>query len=478
MKPLRVLHVAAEAFPYVKTGGLADVVAALPPALAATGLDVRLMLPGYPPILEALEKSRKVAEFGPLLGAARITLRHGRLGSSGIDAYVIDSPWLYQRSGGPYQDADGRDWADNLQRFALLGWAAAHVAGGDLDGRWVADIVHAHDWHAALACCHLAANPALPVRSVFTVHNLAYQGVFPAADFAQLGLPAHFAAPYGALEYHGGLSFMKGGLASAQRITTVSPSYAREITTAEFGCGLEGVIASRGADLSGILNGVDTAVWDPAVDPHLPKNYSAADLAGKRLCKTALQREFGLAEQTGAPLFAVVSRLTAQKGLDLLRDSLPGLLEAGAQLVLLGSGDADLQQAFLAAAAAHPRQIGVRIGYDETLAHRIIAGADMIMLPSRFEPCGLTQLYGLRYGTLPLVRRVGGLADTVDDATGFVFDAADAAALSAAVRGALLAWREPARWQRLQQAAMARDYSWTAAAAHYAALYRSMAGRG
>ena len=476
MPPLRVLHAAAEIFPYVKTGGLADVIAALPPALAAAGIEVRLLLPGLPPILEALEKPLKIAEFGPLLGAARISLRLGRLGN-GISAYVVDSPWLYARGGGPYHDAEGRDWADNLQRFALLGWAAAHVAAGDLDPRWRAAVLHAHDWHAALACCHLAAHPATAVRSVFTVHNLAYQGVFPAGEFPALGLPAHYAQPYGALEYHGGLSFMKGGLASAQRITTVSPTYAREITTAEFGCGLEGVIAARTADLSGILNGVDPLVWDPATDPHLPKNYSAADLAGKRLCKTALQREFGLPEQTDGPLFAVVSRLTAQKGIDLLRDALPALLAAGSQLVLLGSGDAALQETFRAAAAAHPRQIGVRIGYDEALAHRTIAGADVILLPSRFEPCGLTQLYGLRYGTLPLVRRVGGLADTVDDATGFVFDAATAAALHAAVRDALQAWREPAHWQRLQQAAMARDHSWATAAAHYAALYRSMVGR-
>ena len=475
MPTLRVLHAAAEIFPYVKTGGLADVLAALPPALSGAGIDVRLLLPGLPPILEALEKSRKVAEFGPLLGAARISLRLGRLGN-GISAYVIDSPWLYARGGGPYQDREGRDWADNLQRFALLGWAAAHVAAGDLDPRWRADVLHAHDWHAALACCHLAAHPAHPVHSVFTVHNLAYQGVFPAGDFAALGLPAHFATPYGALEYHGGLSFMKGGLASADRITTVSPSYAREITTAEFGCGLEGVIAARAADLGGILNGVDALVWDPATDPHLPKNYAAADLAGKRPCKAALQQEFGLAVTATSPLFAVVSRLTAQKGLDLLRDALPELLGGGAQLVLLGSGDAALQESFRAAAAAHPRQIGVRIGYDEALAHRIIAGADVIMLPSRFEPCGLTQLYGLRYGTLPLVRRVGGLADTVDETTGFVFDAATAAALQAAVRDALQAWRDPTRWQVLQQTAMARDHSWAAAAAHYAALYHSMTG--
>lgn len=482
--PLRVLHAAAEIFPLVKTGGLADVVGALPPALAAAGADVRLLLPGMPAILDAVARPRKIAEFGPAFGAARVVLRLGRFkggakgvaDSEGVPAYIIDAPWLYAREGGPYQGPDGKPWDDNLQRFALLGWVAAQVAAGGLDPAWQPDILHAHDWHAALGCSYLHANPGAAARSVFTVHNLAYQGLFPQGDFPLLGLPQRLMHPDG-LEFHGWLSFMKGGLVHADRITTVSPTYAREITTPEFGCGVEGVLQARAADLSGILNGVDPAHWDPATDRALAARYSAADLSGKAKCKAALQREFGLRTRADAPLIGVVSRLSGQKGLDLALAALPALLAEGAQLALLGSGDAALERAFLEAATAHAGEVGVRIGYDETLAHRVIAGADIILVPSRFEPCGLTQLYGMRYGTLPLVRRVGGLADTVDEATGFAFDAASADALVAAARHALLTLREPARWRALQQAAMARDHSWAAAAARYMALYRSMLTR-
>ncbi len=475
--PLRVLHAAAEIFPLVKTGGLADVVGALPPALLAAGADARLLLPGMPAILEAVSRPRKVAEFGPAFGAARVTLRIGRLevgtGEPAVQAYVIDAPWLYARGGGPYQGPDGRPWDDNLQRFGLLGWVAAQLAGGDLDPAWRPDILHAHDWHAALACSYLRMNPGAAARSVFTVHNLAYQGLFPQGDFRLLGLPQRLMQPDG-LEFHGWLSFMKGGLMHADRLTTVSPTYAREIATPEFGCGVEGVLRERAADLSGILNGVDPHHWDPATDRTLAARYSAVDLAGKAGCKAALQREMGLAVRADAPLFGVVSRLSEQKGLDLVLAALPALLAEGAQLALLGSGDPALELAFSAAAAAHPGAVAARIGYDEACAHRIIAGADVILVPSRFEPCGLTQLYGMRYGTLPLVRRVGGLADTVDDRVGFLFEDAEAGALTAAARRAVLTYREPARWRAMQQEAMSRDHSWDAVAARYMALYGSM----
>ena len=478
---LRILHAAAEVFPLVKTGGLADVLGALPPALAAAGADVRLLLPGMPAILEAVARPRKVAEFGPAFGAARVALRIGRfkggakggIKGEGVQAYVIDAPWLYARDGGPYQAPDGKPWDDNLQRFALLGWVAAQLAAGGLDHAWQPDILHAHDWHAALACSYLRARPGARARSVFTIHNLAYQGLFPQGDFGLLGLPQRLMHPDG-LEFHGWLSFMKGGLVHADRITTVSPTYAREITTPEFGCGVEGVLQARAADLCGILNGVDHAHWDPSGDRALAARYGAQDLAGKAACKAALQREMGLAVRADAPLFGVVSRLSEQKGLDLALEALPALLAEGAQLALLGSGEPALEQAFTAAATTHPGQVAVRIGYDETLAHRIIAGADVILVPSRFEPCGLTQLYGMRYGTLPLVRRVGGLADTVDEAPGFVFDAAAPAALAEAARRAVLTLREPARWRAMQREAMSRDHGWDAAAARYMALYRSL----
>jgi starch synthase len=441
------------------------------------GADVRLLLPGLPAILDAVSRPRKVFEGGPLFGAARVTLRLGRFkaGAKGPDvqAYVIDAPWLYARDGGPYQGPDGKPWDDNLQRFALLGWAAAHLAAGELDPAWRPDILHAHDWHAALACSYLRAHPGAHARSVFTIHNLAFQGLFAQDDFGLLDLPRRFMQPDG-LEFHGWLSFMKGGLVHADRLTTVSPTYAREITTPEFGCGVEGVLRTRAADLSGILNGVDYGHWDPATDAALPARFDAQDLGGKAVCKAALQREFGLDARTDAPLIGIVSRLSEQKGLDLALAALPALRAEGVQLAILGSGDAPLERAFADAAAAHPGQVGVHIGYDETLAHRVIAGADLILVPSRFEPCGLTQLYGMRYGTLPLVRRVGGLADTVDDASGFIFEAADASSLIEAARRAVLTLREPARWRAMQQTAMARDHSWSAAAARYLALYRSL----
>lgn len=481
---MRVLHVAAEVFPLVKTGGLADVVGALPQALRRQGADVRLLLPGYPAIADALLSQKTIVELGPLFGAGRVALRLGAL-PGGVPAYLVDAPWLYRRAGGPYQAGDGSEWPDNLQRFALLGWMAAHVAGGELDRDWQPTLLHAHDWHAAMACAYLAAHPGNTVPSVFTVHNLAYQGVFPAGNFAQLGLPPHFMQSHG-IEYHGQLSFMKAGLKYARRITTVSPTYAREIATHEFGCGLDGVIRGRGGDVSGILNGVDGAVWDPAADAGLAARYTAADLAGKQRNKAALRAEMGLEARTAAPLFGVVSRLTAQKGLDLVLAALPALLRLGAQLVVQGSGDPVLEAAFSQAAHANPGQVALRIGYDEALAHRVIAGADAILMPSRFEPCGLTQLYGLRYGTLPLVRRVGGLADTVVDAdeaalregraTGFAFDAATPAALEAALERAVRAYAQPEAWRKLMKTAMAQDFSWDGAAAGYLALYQRLAG--
>jgi starch synthase len=480
---MKVLHVAAEVFPLVKTGGLADVVGALPQALVRAGADVRQVLPGYPAIVDAVLHQKTIAELGPLFGAGRVALRLGTMPCSHIAAYVIDAPWLYRRSGGPYQATDGSEWADNLQRFALLGWMAAHLAAGEMDREWMPQVLHAHDWHAAMACAYMAAHPGSSASSVYTVHNLAFQGLFAQQDFAQLGLPLRFMQSHG-VEFHGQLSFMKAGLKYAHRITTVSPTYAHEIATHEFGCGLDGVIRSRGADLSGILNGVDGAVWDPATDSGLVARYSAQDLAGKPRNKAALQKEVGLDVQPDAPLFGVVSRLTAQKGLDLVLATLPALLRSGAQLVVQGTGDPVLEAAFTAAAFSHPRQVAVRIGYDEVFAHRLIAGSDLIMVPSRFEPCGLTQLYGLRYGTLPLVRRVGGLADTVVDAdeaamregraTGFVFDAATPAALESALLRAVRVHASTQVWRRLVSTAMAQDFSWDGAAARYLALYRTL----
>ncbi|MCP5285557.1 MAG: glycogen synthase GlgA [Burkholderiaceae bacterium] len=468
---MKVLHVAAEVFPLVKTGGLADVVAALPPALAARGADVRLLLPGHPAVLDAVRHAKPVCTLGPLFGALRATLLKARMPRTDLPVYVIDAPYLYRRDGNPYLGPDGLEWPDNLQRYAALGYVAAHLGFGELDDTWAPDVLHTHDWHAAMTSAYVAAHPATGAASVFTVHNLAYQGLFPHDDARLLGLHARFMQPAG-LEYHGQLCFMKAGLKFADRVSTVSPGYAREIATPAFGAGLEGVIQSRGTDVVGILNGIDDAVWNPATDSALAAGYAPDAMAGKAACKAALQAEAGLGVRPDAPLFTVVSRLTSQKGLDLVLAVLPELLRHGAQLVVQGEGDPSLESAFAIAAHAHPGAVALHVGYDEARAHRLIAGADMILVPSRFEPCGLTQLYGLRYGTVPVVRQVGGLADTVaDGVTGFCFGEATPFALQGAVERAVSVFRDPVRWSAVQQAGMAQHLGWDGPAQAYLALY-------
>ena len=480
---LKVLHVAAEAHPLIKTGGLADVAGALPAALLAQGVDARLLLPGYAAVLTAMRAAGGVqavgAPLGPAFGAARLALLRAHLPGSGVPLYVIDAPWLYGRAGNPYVDADAMPWPDNHLRFGLLGWIAAQLAAGGLDPEWTPDVVHAHDWHAGLAPVYLRAHPAARTRTVFTIHNLAFQGLFGFDAAAPLGLPTALLTPE-LLEFHGELSFMKGGLTCADRVTTVSPTYAREILTPAFGEGLEGVIQMRAAHLSGILNGVDTAHWNPAADPLIAHAYDAQQMAGKAANQRTLRAELGLAGTAHGPLFAVVSRLTGQKGLDLLPEALAGALARDAQLVVLGSGEKGLEDAFVALAARHPGRVAVQIGFDEALSHRIFAGADAIIVPSRAEPCGLTQLYGLRYGTLPVVRRVGGLADTVVDeaagtgATGFVFDSATVPALAAALMRAVDVFMHPKRWRALTRAGMETPVSWEPAARAYLALYEEL----
>ncbi len=476
---MKLLHVAAEVFPLVKTGGLADVVAALPVAQAEAGADVRLLLPGLPAVLEAVDGARSVIDIGACFGALRVRLLLARMPGTRLPVYVLDAPYLYKRDGSPYQDRSGEEWSDNLQRFALLGWVAAHIAAQDADPHWSPDIVHAHDWHAAMACAYMADHPTTPAKAVFTVHNLAFQGLFPMHDWALLGLASRLMSPAG-LEFHGQLSFMKAGLKFADHVTTVSPNYAREIATHEFGCGLDGVIRDRGAQVTGILNGIDEAVWNPATDSAIAQRYDTQRLAGKRACRQALQKEMGLVADDDALILTIISRLTSQKGLDLVLAALPEMLQAGVQLVLQGTGEAALEAGFRMAQQAHPGRVQVHIGYDETRAHRLMAGADAILVPSRFEPCGLTQLYGLRYGTVPIVRRVGGLADTVQDAdsaqgaTGFLFDAATPQALLRCVQRARLAYRQPEDWAALMARGMSQPLSWRGPATDYLALYRSL----
>lgn len=481
---MRILHASAELYPWVKTGGLGDVAAGLPPALAALGADTRLVLPGFAGFLDAFDDIADVVRLRTPFAAERVRLGRARLPGTQHVAYLVDHPAFYDRPGNPYAAADGGDWPDNYRRFGLFGWAAAALARG-ADPAWQPDLLHCHDWHAGLAPAYLAASPpAARMGTVFTIHNLAYRGLFPGAAFADLALPPGFFAIDG-VEFYGQVSFLKAGLVYSDRLTTVSPTYAREIQTPEFGWGLDGLLRRRAADLVGISNGVDRQVWDPSCDPHLPRPYGVADAAaGKHTAKAALQRRLGLAVDQDAPLFGVVSRLAPQKGLDILLAAVPELVAGGAQLALLGSGDADLEQEYAAAARSYSGRVAVELGYDEALAHLIFAGADIVVVPSRFEPGGLTQLYALRYGALPLVRRVGGLADTVvgatavtvtdGTATGFTFDEETPASLLAAAGQATQLMREPGLWRRMVGRAMSRDFSWDAAARQYLALYREI----
>jgi starch synthase len=482
---MRVLYITAELYPWVKSGGLGDVAAALPPALIAEGIDVRLLLPGFRGFLDAFPGITDIARLTTPFAGERVRLGLARLpGTQGL-AYLVDHPAFYDRPGSPYASPYGGDWPDNHRRFGLFGWIAAELARG-ADPGWRPDILHGHDWHTGLAPAYLAAQPPRDghIPTLFTVHNLAYRGPFPGALFPELALPPEFFSIDG-VEFFGTVSFIKAGLFYSDRLTTVSPTYAREIQTPAFGWGLDGLLRARASLLTGILNGVDTRVWDPRHDAILPRPYGEGDTtAGKQAAKAALQRHLNLEPIEGAPLLGTVSRLTPQKGLDLVLADLPDLVASGGQLALLGSGDGDLEQAFRAAAEKYRGRVGVMIGYDENLAHLIYAGSDVILVPSRFEPCGLTQLYALRYGALPVVRRVGGLADTVVDATatnlaegvatGFAFDDDTPSALASAIGRATALFCEREIWQRMMRRAMARDFSWAAAARQYAAVYRML----
>ena len=485
---MRVLQVSAEIFPLLKTGGLADIAGALPQALAGVGCQVRALLPGFPAILQALQASSLVGEFRTPWGDT-VRVRLGQLagvpgGDGPLSAYVLEAPALYARPGNPYEDAQRRPYADNHRRFAALGWAAAHLAHG-LDGDWAPPIVHCHDWHAgrAPACLKHWPGPAAGARTLYTVHNLAYQGLFGPEVFGELGLPAA-AFQLDGLEFHGQVSFMKAGLHYADHLSTVSPSYASEIQTPEQGCGLDGLLRSRREQLTGILNAVDEAVWSPGADALIEHVYTPARMAGKALCKAALQRCSGLGEQADAPLFALVGRITEQKGLSLVLAGVDEIVAQGGQLLVLGSGETGLEQALQQQAVRHPGRVAVHLGYDEALAHRIFAGSDVTLVPSLFEPCGLTQMYGLKYGSLPLVRAVGGLADTVIDAdlatladhsaTGFVFGPFTDAAYQHALRRAFALYGKRAAWARVRQTGMRQPLGWAPAAARYLALYQRL----
>ena len=468
----------------VKTGGLADVTGALPLALGAAGAAVTSIVPGYPVVLAALTGAVTIYQFDDLFGGPAV-VRRGQAAS--LDLLVVDAPHLFGRDGNPYLGANGAEWPDNGIRFAGLG-AAASALGAGIVPDLTFDIVHAHDWQGAMAVVYLHFHDGTRPATVLTVHNLAFQGRYRSSLFPRLGLPE---SAYGlsGLEYHGDVSFLKGGLSYADRITTVSPTYAREITGLDNGMGLDGLLRQRSGVLSGIRNGIDDTVWNPAADSLIPARFTAArpvgEIAAKRAVnKAALQDRMGLEDNPDALLIGAVSRLTSQKGLDLLLDQLDHLVADGMQLALLGSGEPDLEQAFVAAAEWHLGSVGCVLGYDESLAHLVQAGSDAILVPSRFEPCGLTQLYALRYGAIPVVSRVGGLADTVIDAneaalaagvaTGIQFWPATAEALRTALDRLNALWHDKPVWRQLQRNGMAADVSWHGPADRYLTLYQSL----
>jgi starch synthase len=492
---MRVLSVASELFPLIKTGGLADVTGALPAALAPLGIDMRPVLPAYPAVVAALGKAgvgpgRVIVELDDLPGgpACLHLVEH-------VDRplYLFDAPALFDRPGNPYGDQDGIDWSDNGLRFGAFARVAARLALG-ADAEWRPALVHAHDWQAGLVPAYLqldtepvAAGEPAPPPTVMTVHNLAFQGQFSPTLLTPLGLPLA-AFTVAGLEYYGSLGFLKAGLFYADALTTVSPTYALEIQTPDQGMGLDGLLRARARDLDGIVNGIDETVWDPAGDPYLSAAYDASRLAEKALNKQALQERIGLNPESDGLLACVVSRLTHQKGMDLLVEVAPEFLAGGGQLAVLGAGEPALEAAFVQLAVDHPGQVACVLGYDEPLSHLFQGGADAILVPSRFEPCGLTQLYGLRYGTLPIVARTGGLADTVIDAnhaalavgvaTGLQFAPVTAEALRLTLARALRLFADLPVWQGMQVAAMRQAVGWRVPAERYAALYRRLVVEG
>lgn len=476
---IRVLFATSEVYPLVKTGGLADVSASLPEALCRLDYDVQILLPGYPAAIGAARRagSRRKARFR--LGQYGVSLWQTRLPGTAVTLWLVDCPPLFERPGDPYRNEEGADWWDNAHRFQLFCKVGAMIARGEAGLTWKPDVVHCNDWQTGLIPVFLEAGNGRP-GTVFTIHNLAYQGLFSRETFRALGLPDALWR-WDRLEFHDQLSFIKGGLVFSDRLTTVSPSYAREIQTPELGYGLDGLLRHRQQALTGILNGIDTRVWNPESDPELAFHYGRDHLKNKALCKAGLQRELGL-EVKGAPVLGFIGRLVEQKGVDWLVEVIPGLLDQGCQLVLLGSGEPRYQDPLRALARQSPEQFSLTLGYNEGLSHRITAGCDLFLMPSRFEPCGLNQMYSLRYGTVPVVHGVGGLADTVfdpldvglDQANGFCFRHASAEGLRSAIDRALAVASHRRHWRRLQENGMAGDHSWRQRARVYGELYQSI----
>lgn len=478
---MRILFVTSEAHPLIKTGGLADVSGSLPAALRALDVDVRILIPGYPAVLKNLVNVHNLCSLENLPVVGKADLIMGNMPDTGVPVMVINCPTLYERDGGPYINTKGFDWEDNPIRFGVLSKIAAMLSDSNSPLKdWLPDIVHCNDWQSGLAPAYMKLSYPSPAKSVLSVHNLAFQGCYDASMVEKLSLPRSSFQING-LEFYGQLSFLKSGVFYADTLSTVSPTYAKEIQTAEYGFGMQGLLDLRGHEIQGILNGIDINEWNPATDPHLIKNYSNTRITGKKVIKEFLQNQFQLQIDANAPLLGIVSRLTHQKGLDLLVDIAPDLIKQGCQIVILGSGETTLENSFKALAELYPAQVAVTIGYNEPLSHQIMAGVDMFIMPSRFEPCGLNQLYGLRYGTLPIVTQTGGLADSVTDsnsetlannsATGFTMEEVSAKALQASISRALEYYRDAKIWRKIQRNAMNTDVSWKHSAQAYLDLY-------
>jgi starch synthase len=474
---MRILFATSEMHPLIKTGGLADVSASLPAALQALGQDVRVLLPGYTQVLDALKNKKVVATFKPFEDQAEVRLLSAKMPVTGVSLYILDAPHYYCRVAGPYQYHLGGDWPDNPMRFGILSRVAAMLGSSSSPVNWQAELVHCNDWQTGLVPAYLHLEQEPHAKTVMAIHNIAFQGNFDHEWTKHLHLPLSLYHMHG-VEFHGHLSFLKAGLQYADRIVTVSPTYAHEIQATEMGYGMQGLLTLRSAQVSGILNGIDENEWNPATDPHLSAHYNEQDLAAKAQVKQALQQRLGLEVNAQAPLLGVVSRLTYQKGLDLLLECLPTLLDSGAQLAVLGSGDAEFERRYQQLAQRYTGRVSVTTRFDEPLSHQIMAGADIFLMPSRFEPCGLNQMYGMRYGTPPVVRRTGGLADSVMNAsleggTGFVFDDPGVAALQQTIKWAIECYHDAPTFRRIQLNGMNKDVSWRHSAQLYFDLYKT-----
>ncbi|MGZ8185403.1 MAG: glycogen synthase GlgA [Methylococcaceae bacterium] len=475
----KILFVTSEAHPLIKTGGLADVSGSLPKALAELGEDVRLILPNY----QAIKTSEEIFYKSTVrVSNSDVNILETKLPGTEVTVWLVDYAEFFDFPGNPYVDKDGEPWANSAERFALFCRIAVEVAMDRAYLDWKPDIVHCNDWQSGLVPALLSLESHHPA-TVFTIHNMAYQGLFPKTAYATLNLPKQL-WHMGGVEFNDTLSFLKGGLAYADHITTVSPTYAEEIQTADYGYGLEGLLSHRKEFLTGIINGIDAEQWNPETDPNINEHFNVSTLNKRLLNKTALQEKVSLPVNKKIPVFGLISRLVEQKGIDLVLECLPEMMNLPLQFVLLGSGDKVFEQQLSDLAASHPDEMAVIIGYNETLSHLIEAGADVFLMPSRFEPCGLNQIYSQRYGAVPVVRKTGGLADTVFDtvpetlsnnsATGFVFNDATAGTLMEAIKRAIILYSQPKAWKQLQINGMQKDYSWNKSARQYMELYERL----